>query len=341
MLSLSSQLFANEISYDIHEQLNETKRLLENNRTLKARESLDYILFWFEDELSPIELQLVKYFQGKVYLLDKKYSLSIASFENVYESKILDQDILEEVRRELGKLNFITENFLTALYYLEKEEDSEEILKMKYGSNLALKNFKKAYLNLYNLAQISPDITIWSEFINFSKRLDISLYSLKISNLLKKIERREQFLEFFSLFSKEELFAQILELSQFAVQKEFLTSSDSEIIDFTIDTFFKLMNFPKTARFISDILKIDGIDKNRYSVKLAKAYIEIGEFELAYNTLDNLPEIGEKYLLFGDLAFLEKRYFDARENWFKAFRFLDCRKEASAKLENIKKLLKD
>jgi len=114
-LILTLKIFSYEVSEDIYRQLEETKLLLKENRITKAQQSLNYMLEWFSQEMNPLELDLVKYFQGEIFYLKEEFALAINSFNIVIENNNMDQDLLKKIEIKLPNgtpLRKIAEDYL-------------------------------------------------------------------------------------------------------------------------------------------------------------------------------------------------------------------------------------
>ena len=337
---LQTLLNSYEVSDDIFEQLSETKNLIEDNRLAKARESLDYMLEWFGDELNPLEIDLIRYFQGEVYLLNNQVNLAITTFSSILKSNILDKDILDRVKNKLSKLVLSLGNSRTALKILKKEKKpTKQNIAMRYVAYKNLGEYKKAYESLVVILDKNPvNLHLWSELINISDRLKYDLQDIDIYNLISNFSMQTNFIGFYNLFNDSRMLFQLSILIKKAVFTGFKVKQD--ILDKAISIFIKYMDYNQAKELVSFILKTDSSFK--YQFKLVKLNMKIGDFDEALNILNNMEakkEIGNIHLFRGDIQFLKGNYSKARIEYFKAYRFYKTRDEASYKLNGIKKFL--
>jgi len=326
-----------EVSDDIFEQLSEAKNLIEENRLTKARESLDYMLEWFGDELNPLEIDLIRYFQGEVYLLNNKVNLAISTFNSILKSNILEKDILDRVKIKLSKLSLSIGNSRTALEILKKEKSTKQNIAMRYVAYKNLGEYKKAYQSLLSILEKNPqNLHLWSELINISTRLKYDLQDIDISNLISNFSKKSDFQGFYNLFKTNRMLFQLSILIKKAVFIDF--KIEQTILDKAISVFIKYMDFNQAKELVLFILKTDSNFK--YKFQLVKLNMKLGDFDESLKILNQMEiekRVGKIYLFQGDIQFLKGNYSQARKEYFKAYKFYKTRDEATYKLNGIKK----
>jgi len=335
---LTISLISLEVSEDIHSQLSETKILIGENRLLKARESLDYMLEWFGDELNLLEIDLIRYFQAEIYLLENRTFLTIQSFTSILKSKLLDKKLLKDIEFKLARLYLESGNIRASLKILESIKDEDAIV-LKYIAYKNLDNYKKAYE--YILLILDRDILnidIWNEYIELSIRVGIEPKSIDISRLLSEFREDSDFLGFYELFRGYRMRYQTALLidSSFKIGIQI----DNYILEEAIDIYLKLMEINRSENLILEVLKKEEVLK--FQFKLIEIYIKIGEFEEAFNILNKIEAehiLGKIHLYRGQILFLQGRYVKARGEFFRSLRFQDSKEIGIDRLEMIKEFL--
>jgi len=298
------------------------------------------MLEWFGDELNPLEIDLIRYFQGEIYLLDNKVSLAISTFNVILKSNILEKDILDRVKDKLSKLTLSLGNNRTALKILKKEKKpTKQNIAMRYVAYKNLGEYKKAYSSLFVILQKNPEnLHLWSEFIDISVRLKYDLQDTDISILISKFSRKSDFQGFYNLFKENRMIFQLALLIKKSVSLGF--EIESEILDKAIAVFIKYMEFNQAKDLVSFTLKTDSSFK--YKFQLVQLNMKLGDFEESLNILNAMEiikRVGKIYIYRGDIRFLQGNYSQARKNYFKAYKFYQTRDEATYRLNGIKQFL--
>jgi tetratricopeptide (TPR) repeat protein len=330
-----------EVSDDIFAQLSETKKLIEDNRLVKARESLDYMLEWFIQDLNPLEIDLIRYFQGEIYILNDKKSLAISSFTAILKSKLLEKSVLDEVAVKLARLYLEKGNPRTTLEILKEQESTSEIIVIKYFAYKKLSDFENAFNNLDLILKENPqNLNLWTEYIDLYIRMGKEQKDLDISFLLDDLNENSDFFSFYQLFKENRMVYQMATLLKKSYDIGF--DIDDELLDTALAIFIKLMDYNKARDLIIAILKKNPDTPLKYRLKLVQIDIKIGEFDEALQILSEIEKKrprGEVYIYRGDIHFLQEKYEKARHEYFKAYKFFNTKQIAIFKLENIKKFL--
>lgn len=334
-------LFSFEISEDIHKQLSETRKLIENNRLSDARRSLDYMLDWFSDELNPLEIDIIRYFQGSIFILEGKNYLAIANFKYIYDSALLEKTLLDDIKKELLNLYIKTENYRLVLKFLDKSLIDKKNLYIKYLAYKNLNNYQKAYENIIILLNLDgQNSTLLEYYISLSMRLKINLSTLNIDFLLNNFNEESNFYLYYDIFKKHRMNYQTARLIEKAIFIKH-NNINSSHLDEAINIFSNLMEFNRVRNTL--ILFLQKKDIPKYRLKLVAINIQIGEFEEAMDLIESLEKdshFGETYILKGEIFYLQENYLYARASWFQALKFKETKKQATKQLEKIKKFFK-
>jgi len=331
-----------EVSEDIFAQLTETHLLIKEKRLLKARESLDYMLEWFGDELNPLEKDLIRYFQGEIYLLEGKPSLAISNFTAILTSNLLDKASLEEIKTKLAKLYLASGNSRFALQFLDSTNQDSKTIAMRYIAYKELNDFPKAYQNIVlMLEKNAQNLTLWKEYLDVSVQVGIKPKTISIDKFLLEFHKKDDFIKFYQLFKLYDMEYQLAlfidKFFKFAIEQ-----IDNQMIDEVIGIYLKLMELNKAKNFIILILHSKKDHVLKYRFKLVDIYIKIGEFEEALDILNDIEKnrsFGKAHIYRGQILFLQGRYFEAREEFFQALRFQTSKHDGVQKLNMIQKFL--
>ena len=297
------------------------------------------MLYWFKEELNPLEIDLIRYFQAGIEKLQGKTSLAIIHYTAIEESGLLDRELLDEVRLELAKLYIENRDFRTALEYLKGFPETMEILQLKFLIFRGIKDFQRAYKVVKKIVQESLDIRFWDSYISLSIRFGTPVNEIDISPLLEKLDSVERFTKFYLLFKQYRMEFQMGQLVDSSFQKGIIL--DEDFIDRAILIYTKLMRYNKLETLLKNV--VAKLHKPKYLLALSDVEVELGEFEEALKLLDEVeeiePKIGKIYIKRGDIFLLQKRYREARKEFFKALKFPRTRKRAMERLEMVKSYL--
>ncbi len=311
--------------------------MIEKNRLQKAEESLDYILYWFDRELNPLERDLIRYFQGNIYYLQKRYNLAIVNYTSTLHSRIDDSEIIETIKLQLSKLHIDREEYLTALKYLNDLDSSDEVIKLRFLSYRLLENYSKAYDHLQLFLDGNSSIEYWDSWIDLSKRMGIDIRTIETAELFNSINSESRFREIYQLLSKNRMEHKVAQLIEYGFNSGL--NIEGNLLVEAVDIYSQLLEFNRLEKFLETLLVVRR--DNFFLYRLAIIKFENGEFEKSLQLLDEVAEngnfeMGLIYLQRGEIYYLQKRFHRARDEWLKAFHQQGTHSQASSRLKLIK-----
>ena len=306
-LILTLKIFSYEVSEDIYRQLEETKLLLKEKRITKAQQSLNYMLEWFSEEMNPLELDLVKYFQGEIFYLKEQFGLAINNFNIIIKNNNIDQDLLRKVKLKLIKLYLATNKNRMALKVLAQfKEKNRELLAMEFLAYKNSKQYKKAFKTIEKL--LNSQILTWRNYLLLAERLNIK--EIKIDKLFSLLNK-DNWKNFYNLFKNFNWKFIAAKIADYSFNHNFNVSI--KILKETIEEYISRYEENLAMRLLEKIIAQKKINDDYFLIKLTEIYINVGEFQDAFKLTKKISKkhICKKYQLQFELFKLSELFIQA------------------------------
>jgi hypothetical protein len=278
------------VSQNIHLQLEKAKNLTSKKEFYKSRYSLESLLRDLKN-LNPLEIDLIKYFIAKIYLLENRDAMAISIFDTILVNNLLDKTRLNDIRLQLAKSFYKSESWRMVIRYLENmETNNRDVLVMRYDSYMALREYSKAYDNIIILKEGSTNIKVWNEYLLLSLRLGRNLKNINIRSLNRKFKNFDEVNKFYELFKTYNMRFASAELIENAIIKN-LKGDYEFLIDEAIDIFINLYQFNR-AKDLMNFISVNHELNIARKIILFKLNVKLGEFEEAKILLKDIEKSG-------------------------------------------------
>ncbi len=289
LLSNSSNKYT--VSKTVHTQLELAKELIKKNKLQKGKEILETLFHDSKIKLNPLEIDLIKYFTAKIYLLQKKETMAISIFDTLLISNLLDQERISDIKIEMAKIYYKSESWRMVIKYLENMGvQNKEVLVMRYDSYMSLREYSRAFDNIILLIDKSEDLKLWEDYLLLSLRLGIDVKNINIKDLAKKLKTFDQVSKFYILFNNYNMKFASAELIEIAISQN-ITGDYDILIDETIDKFVNLYQYNRARDFINNLRFSHGINIAQKTI-LFKLNVKLGEFDEATELLSDIKKAG-------------------------------------------------